>query len=435
MTKIDFTQPLELVDGTPVKLKVYGDGSTNPDRGGDYYLVREDGEHFNRNQQYGYGNDVLIVRPNGKQWLFGDQPPVIRNRQPDFWGPEIEVNGVRPTWLRPVFRTQWYGPGMTDQWWNRNASGGTTLRTLQWGPDITAIRLPADHFAYVAIERGFEPWGGGDSAPEDWDGGDVLRVGNAKFSGERLAQPYYTSPWESNQRWHTYQGTEHGKNLCDIIGYRKKAAPVEEIDWTGDLEAVRISDDFTMPVTLAYGPDDDGDYVTNECPDSSRTNREWRADGSERCFYGKWKVRNRVAAAPKGYEAIGDWVGAEDGQTPVFPADMFYQMRSSANGWVNPRIISTNEPRGGSMGTEYRLLRKLDEPATVTVSVLTEVDLGATMDAWYDYGGSDDFVTFAARRWGLLAPKPETPIERFMAAHPEADRATAELALGWEQGQ
>lgn len=49
MEKIDWTKPLELLDGTPVVLSDPGDidsefGGAAPDKDGDYWIKREDGE-------------------------------------------------------------------------------------------------------------------------------------------------------------------------------------------------------------------------------------------------------------------------------------------------------------------------------------------------------------------------------------------------------
>ena len=75
------------------------------------------------------------------------------------FGPEIAVDGM-PDWLgedeKVIGRwgeTHWHS---TSTWKKCYASPGT----------ITAIRLPADHWAYKAIDAGFIPWGGGDAAPE-----------------------------------------------------------------------------------------------------------------------------------------------------------------------------------------------------------------------------------------------------------------------------
>lgn len=118
------------------------------------------------------------------------------------WGRAIPVNGQRPAWLaddasisaQGSFSKEWYTPARfgVDVNWDH----------------VSAIRLPADHFAYRALDAGFEPWGGGDAAPADWDGdrdGVLYRDGDSMGRG-----PY---------NW------RHFESQSDIIGYRKKVEP------------------------------------------------------------------------------------------------------------------------------------------------------------------------------------------------------------------
>ena len=65
-------------------------------------------------------------------------------------------------------------------------------------------------YVNIAIKAGFEPWGGGDSAPEDWDGGEVL------FRNNLTGRP--VRPWNG-------RGFSH-----DIIGYRKRTKPQPDAD-------------------------------------------------------------------------------------------------------------------------------------------------------------------------------------------------------------
>ena len=82
---IDWTKPIEHVDGTPL---VLSDQGPNPDISGDYFAVREDGKALTYEQAHPYGEyDViycsrLMVRPNGDAWGFAGSHPVqiVRNR-------------------------------------------------------------------------------------------------------------------------------------------------------------------------------------------------------------------------------------------------------------------------------------------------------------------------------------------------------------------
>ena len=134
-----------------------------------------------------------------------------------YWGPEIRVDGVRPAWLsgRVVcdMRSA-HGWCYTDE----RAAHKNDAEAWCWShgdgePNITAIRLPADHFAYRAIGQGFTPWAGGDAAPEDWDGNLVLyRYGRIENWNGSL-----------DPRW------SHEGNHFDIIGYQRKEETVADI--------------------------------------------------------------------------------------------------------------------------------------------------------------------------------------------------------------
>lgn len=89
------------------------------------------------------------------------------------WGDPIECNGVRPDWLRDGERLQWAHSLNASPRWTETLSDELNFATGK-PHQISHIRLPADHPAYVALARGFTPWSGGESAPDDWDGGAVL---------------------------------------------------------------------------------------------------------------------------------------------------------------------------------------------------------------------------------------------------------------------
>ena len=83
-----------------------------------------------------------------------------------------------------------------------------------WGDDFI-IRLPADHWAYPVIAAGFEPWGGGEDAPED--AGEVM-FRNGEINPE---SPFY--------RWGHAGDGNHFDPEADIIGYKRKVAPGSEM--------------------------------------------------------------------------------------------------------------------------------------------------------------------------------------------------------------
>lgn len=147
------------------------------------------------------------------------------------FGPEIAVDGM-PDWLGgdEKIHCQWFG----DYWYPHGPVEAKHCTHTK----MTAIRLPADHWAYKAIDAGFIPWGGGDAAPEGVT--DVLfRVGG----------PCATSG--TGLRW-THIGCEG-----DIIGYKRGAgtdAAIDEIR-TGDLPGFEtvgeLMDDLNDRVTIA----------------------------------------------------------------------------------------------------------------------------------------------------------------------------------------
>jgi len=116
-----------------------------------------------------------------------------------FGAPIPHDGGEMPAWL----------DGMTKIKRNTGQTHWTTFASLANWPTVASFRLPADHFAYLALERDFVPWGGGDGPPGDWDGGDVLfRDGEPGEIGTGNAWVHYGSG-------------------DDIIGYRRRAEPVE----------------------------------------------------------------------------------------------------------------------------------------------------------------------------------------------------------------
>lgn len=112
------------------------------------------------------------------------------------WGDPIECNGVRPDWLRDGEPAEIENsPGEWLEW-----------KGCSWHKFIGGLRLPADHPAYIALARGFTPWSGGESAPDDWDATQPV------LFRDRFAH--------TGAAWHWgHCDTDHPR---DIIGYRKR---------------------------------------------------------------------------------------------------------------------------------------------------------------------------------------------------------------------
>ncbi len=129
-------------------------------------------------------------------------------------GAVIAVDGM-PDWLdrEQMVLGQWRG----DTWYKEL----TWKHCYAFPDDITAIRLPADHWAYPVIAKGFEPWAGGDDAPVDWDGGEVLLRNEEEVAGPAKYGRWYWADYSQH-------GFPMGQVTDDIIGYRRKAEPNAE---------------------------------------------------------------------------------------------------------------------------------------------------------------------------------------------------------------
>jgi len=117
-------------------------------------------------------------------------------------GPEIKIDGKRPDWLGDDEKI-----GIVWRHGLRWDNLDTPVDCVHgWEDSVVAIMLPADHPYYLATSKGFTYWHGGESAPDDWDGGDCLmRI------GRMLPCRYDDQPEWSNQ-----------SRCSDIIGYRRK---------------------------------------------------------------------------------------------------------------------------------------------------------------------------------------------------------------------
>lgn len=125
----------------------------------------------------------------------------------DGYGPEIKVDGM-PIWLADDEQvigkwTEWY------------FNGPTFKRHYASPSEITAIRLPADHWAYPVIAKGFKPWAGGDDAPVDW-----APYGEVLFADNSTSDVYDCWDW-SNGNCEKPQDRDGAL----IIGYRRRVEP------------------------------------------------------------------------------------------------------------------------------------------------------------------------------------------------------------------
>lgn len=141
-----------------------------------------------------------------------------------FWGKPIEVNGVRPSWLRDEEECKWG---------NSFECLGAVERANESAWDvINYIHLPASH-PYYTVQRynaehgtSFVYWPGGDAAPADWDEGDALD-----------ARPGIVLPYEDSPNWRSITiGSPYNGSL-NIIGYTRRTEPRPATD---DSDYVRV---------------------------------------------------------------------------------------------------------------------------------------------------------------------------------------------------
>lgn len=119
------------------------------------------------------------------------------------WGDPIECNGVRPDWLRDDERVCDIDPGC--------ATNGKERAAKHWNWRlIKAFCVRSDHPAYVALARGFHPWSGGESAPDDWDATQPVILRNGIVMEAPVTS--WRHPWNDQ--------ADCGNH--DIIGYRKR---------------------------------------------------------------------------------------------------------------------------------------------------------------------------------------------------------------------
>ena len=181
------------------------------------------------------------------------------------WGEPLQLSG-RPAWLADDVPVKYISTIYPASTWMFNGRLGD-------------YRLPADHFAYKAIAAGFEPWGGGDEAPADWDGGEVL-----ERCGDRAT--YKESDWQNWQDW------LDGGSALDIIGYRKRAeAPAAETVAEVIAEA---GPTFESPMT---GPT----YSQRETAELVKENDALRAR-----VHGLLEANNRLVAERRAAKADAD---------------------------------------------------------------------------------------------------------------------------------
>jgi hypothetical protein len=180
--------------------------------------------------------------------------------QNEEWGAEIPiVDGVWPVWLGGNDLIMWSKPRQDDPSSMRNG-GPCRAADHNWGryihspsvpTETAAIRLPATHWAYLPLSRGFTPWAGGDEAPGDWDGGEVLLRDGDTYNGDK-----HPKTWA-----HWWGG-------ADIIGYRRRGEASDDASMhASDPDTVTIrrmteAEAYGLALQTPQSPDDNGDHIS-----------------------------------------------------------------------------------------------------------------------------------------------------------------------------
>lgn len=124
------------------------------------------------------------------------------------WGREIRVDGVRPAWLTDDSPVSWRHFGSSE--WTTSTANALSWAGSKYCRPVSYVRLPADHWAYRALDAGFEPWAGGDNAPDDWEYATPVLLSDGM---EVLCTSRGSAGWR------------RGDSFADIIGYRRKSEP------------------------------------------------------------------------------------------------------------------------------------------------------------------------------------------------------------------
>lgn len=290
------------------------------------------------------------------------------------YGAEIAVDGM-PAWLRD-------DENVMGAWGDVWFFGGATLVRHYAAPEsITAIRLPADHWAYPVIAAGFEPWGGGDEAPED--------AGEVMFrNGITRRNISYNFAWgkPNSPAW-------------EIIGYKRKVAPGSEV-WAASVE---------------YEP---GNVVRVEVPE--------------------FKVGDYVVAT----ESNTYGMGVEPGDVFVIERRRGnYIDITDKEGSLRTHLIEYYRSATPAEIAAYLASNTPTPTDTVTIPMMTEEDAQERASAYSDQWLSDELKTvrdvIMAVYTDLGLIRPTTLLDQFEAHHGGLDdnqRAIIEIYQEWVAG-
>lgn len=142
--------------------------------------------------------------------------------------------------------------------------------------DIIAIRLPADHFAYKAIEAGFTPCNG---KPDDWDGG-VIFTCYPGCDGREIVPPIRDEMWSANDPYYAPVRGYHRKSTKQTVTIEKRSED-EWIEWAGNIGCRITVLSMIRELGLVIAPPTPLERFMAEHPDADRRTAELALSWSE----------------------------------------------------------------------------------------------------------------------------------------------------------
>ncbi|WOF44338.1 hypothetical protein KNJ79_05245 [Sphingopyxis indica] len=327
------------------------------------------------------------------------------------WGDPIPTPNGRPDWLAndTLVIPHWTTCGPL--------STGVRVDCVCGWDDVTHLRLPADHAYYLATSQGFTYWPGGDSAPEDYDGGEIIyRIGSIQ-------------PDAAGCSWEHAPAAERLCPEFDIVGYRPKAAPSDGYgrpiivngvipDWLRDTDVGLFenyadrwigehgqtllswswSSDWPCPLRIRLPADHP--YYTVE-----RYNQE---RGTDLVYW------------PGGDSAPADW----DGRGRLYRGPSFCD-----DDWPRHNVLRWNrEGNTGDIIGYRRAVAPVEDTVQVPEEHARQRFRRINNPPWHAGTAEDQHIN-VLKELGLIKPEP-TRLERF---HASTDNPTIEAALEFER--
>lgn len=326
------------------------------------------------------------------------------------WGDEIPCTAeTKPTWLSgdQDVNAKWAG----CEQWSSLGLGYKWVDVARTSGRISAIRLPADHWAYAPLAKGFTPWAGGDEVPVD--AGEVM-FRNGEINPE---SPLYR--WEHASPDNTFA------EGCDIIGYKPKAIDGWRAAPTyGPDDVVTIG----VPAPKSFKA---GDYVVA----SSENDED---------LVGKIQILDKATEFSVYFnDGEHDRYRPTKYYRPATPEEIAAHKRANEDDAPKPYVLNTEtiaamrEANARTYASVTELMDDLND--TVTIPKMTEEEAS---DLWWSYRdrcdttASEDAIDML-RSLGII--RSATSIEAFEAHHgsglSDEQMAAVRLYAEWTAAQ